>query len=115
MAFPPKWNYLMSFITIQNGTLPPHITERPSLVHLDYKVEVFVKKGWYNMPAKLTAIFVYLSLETALLPSLLSQLAYKENQQVLFIPDVDPEGWKVLPSVFFKGKIFNTQDMKHCM
>ncbi|KAF8650075.1 hypothetical protein AX16_005418 [Volvariella volvacea WC 439] len=98
----PKWYPLL-----------PHITERPSLVHLGYKVEVFVKKVWYDMPAKLTAILVYLPLETARLPSLLSQLAYGENQQALFGPDVDPEGWKVLPSVSFKGKLFNAQDVEH--
>ncbi|KAF8636148.1 hypothetical protein AX16_011046, partial [Volvariella volvacea WC 439] len=30
--------------------LPPHLMKRDNFVHLEYKVVVMVKKGWYNSP-----------------------------------------------------------------
>lgn len=57
------------------------------------------------MLVRLQTKLTYIALEQPEPPSLLRQLSYQENTPVLG-PDVDPQGWKTLPTVVVSGTVF---------
>ncbi|KAF5342241.1 hypothetical protein D9611_001660 [Ephemerocybe angulata] len=85
--------------------LPPTFTVRGSPVHVDYKLVVQVKRGFFKSNAELMTTFGYLVSTVAEPPSALRQTAYREVSAVLG-PEVDPEGWKILEPVKTTGSLF---------
>ncbi|KAF8206241.1 hypothetical protein K438DRAFT_1816872 [Mycena galopus ATCC 62051] len=90
---------------------PPSFTERASPAYIDYRTVVTVKRGAFKMNQTLTTSFAYIQLTQPAPPSALRQLAYKEGGDLIG-PDGDPQGWKVLQPVKFKGKLFDTKEVE---
>ncbi|KAJ6507966.1 hypothetical protein C8R47DRAFT_1100150 [Mycena vitilis] len=90
---------------------PPSFSERASPAYIDYKIIVTVKRGAFKPNQTLTTNFSYLPLTTPEPPSKLRQLAYKEGGELLG-PEGDPAGWKVLPPVKSKGKLFEAKEVE---
>ncbi|KAJ7031298.1 hypothetical protein C8F04DRAFT_1110697 [Mycena alexandri] len=90
---------------------PPSFSERGSPAYIDYKALVNVKRGAFKPNQLLSANMNYLPLRQAEPPSALRQLAYKEGTDLIG-PDGDPAGWKVLPPVKFKGRLFDAVDVE---
>ncbi|KAJ6531969.1 hypothetical protein B0H19DRAFT_463033 [Mycena capillaripes] len=90
---------------------PPSFTERASPAYIDYRTVVTVKRGAFKPNQTLTTNMAYLPLTTPEPPSKLRQLAYREGGQLLG-PEGDPGGWKVLPPVKFKGRLFEAKEVE---
>ncbi|TCD63202.1 hypothetical protein EIP91_005841 [Steccherinum ochraceum] len=88
--------------------LPPSFSERPSNAYIDYKIVVTAKRGMFRVNQTLSTSFVYIPVSRAEPPSRLRQLAYTDSSPLIG-PDVDPEGWKVLPPIQVAGLAFNTR------
>ncbi|KAF4614118.1 hypothetical protein D9613_007827 [Agrocybe pediades] len=91
--------------------LPPHFSERASPAYIDYRIVVKVKRGFLKVDQKLVTKFAYQPVTIAGQPSALRRLVYSEHSALLG-PEGDPEGWKVLPPLAMKGKIFNTEEVE---
>ncbi|KAK7016285.1 hypothetical protein R3P38DRAFT_2993497 [Favolaschia claudopus] len=90
---------------------PPNFTERASPAYIDYRVVVTAKRGAFKVNQTLTTSFAYVPLTQPGPPSPLRQLAYKEGGSLIG-PEGDPTGWKVLPPVKFKGKLFDAKEVE---
>ncbi|KAJ7227371.1 hypothetical protein GGX14DRAFT_419298 [Mycena pura] len=90
---------------------PPSFSERASPAYIDYKIVATVKRGAFKPNQTLTQSFAYLPLIRPDPPSKLRQMAYKEGGDILG-PDGDPNGWKVLAPVQFKGKLFDAIEVE---
>ncbi|KAJ7364224.1 hypothetical protein DFH08DRAFT_910474 [Mycena albidolilacea] len=90
---------------------PPSFTERASPAYIDYRAVVTVKRGAFKMNQTLTTSLAYLPLTQPEPPSPLRQLAYQEGGDLVG-PEGDPQGWKVLRPVKFKGKLFDAKEVE---
>ncbi|KAJ7707531.1 hypothetical protein B0H17DRAFT_1032986 [Mycena rosella] len=90
---------------------PPSFSERASPAYIDYRLVATVKRGAFKVNQTLSANFAYLPLTQPEPPSPLRQLAYKEGTELLG-PAGDPGGWKVLPPLKFKGKLFEAKEVE---
>ncbi|PPR02623.1 hypothetical protein CVT24_002194 [Panaeolus cyanescens] len=91
--------------------LPPHFNERASAAYIDYRLVVTIKRGFLRVNQTLVTSFGYHIATTPGLPSTWRRIAYSEGTPLLG-PDADPEGWKLLPWVTNKVKLFNSQDVQ---
>ncbi|KAJ7158555.1 hypothetical protein C8R46DRAFT_394456 [Mycena filopes] len=103
-------------VKITNGKVitvdaPPSFSERGSPAYIDYKALVNVKRGAFKPNQLLSTNLNYLPLRQPDPPSALRQLAYKEGTDLIG-PEGDPAGWKVLPPVKFKGKLFDAVEVE---
>ncbi|KAJ7650104.1 hypothetical protein FB45DRAFT_9710 [Roridomyces roridus] len=90
--------------------LPPSFSERASPAYIDYKIIATVQRGTFKANQTLVTSFAYLPITQSDRPSALRQVAYQEGSDLVG-PDGDPEGWKVLPPVQMKGKLFDVRDV----
>ncbi|EPQ53926.1 hypothetical protein GLOTRDRAFT_44143 [Gloeophyllum trabeum ATCC 11539] len=91
--------------------LPPTFSERASPVYIDYKIVVRVKRGLLRAQSILTQTIGFIPQSTGEVPSSHRQKAYAAGAP-LPGPDVDPEGWKVLPRIPMKGTLFGSREVE---
>ncbi|KAJ7067135.1 hypothetical protein C8F01DRAFT_1120403 [Mycena amicta] len=95
-------------ITIET---PPSFSERASPAYIEYRIVATVKRGALKPNQTLTKSFAYMPLIQPDPPSKMRQMAYKDGTDLLG-PDGDPDGWKVLPPVKVKGRLFDAKDIE---
>ncbi|VDB85707.1 unnamed protein product [Peniophora sp. CBMAI 1063] len=89
--------------------LPPTFTEGGgSAVYIDYMFSVSLRKPRLNMSRKITTEVGYYPRTVCGAPSLLRSLAYENNTSLLG-PELDPSGWRILPSVNTPRTVFETR------
>ncbi|KAI0789899.1 hypothetical protein C8Q75DRAFT_806557 [Abortiporus biennis] len=97
--------------------LPPSFSERASTIYIDYKLIVTIRRGTFKVNHvlsvedhlfMLSTNFQYMPIIRAAAPSTLRQVAYQEGSPILG-PEIDPDGWKVLPPITLSGTLFTTK------
>ncbi|KAI0327814.1 hypothetical protein GY45DRAFT_1327117 [Cubamyces sp. BRFM 1775] len=109
----PKGVSIMSSITTdgvaerENYRLPPSFTDAEANVDVQYLLVVRVNRGGFKSGDKLSVPLTYIPLARPSPPSILRQLAYRENTPLVG-PEGDPDGWKALAPTQIKGMLFKT-------
>ncbi|KAJ8495957.1 hypothetical protein ONZ51_g1381 [Trametes cubensis] len=86
----------------ENYRLPPSFKDTEANVDVQYLLIVRVNRGGFKSGDKLSVPLTYIPLARPSPPSILRQLAYRENTPLVG-PDGDPDGWKALASTHIKG------------
>ncbi|KAJ7158556.1 hypothetical protein C8R46DRAFT_394511 [Mycena filopes] len=95
--------------------LPETFLERHTRASVSYEISVLVSRGKLRADSQIKTRFGYIPSIRPDPPSLLRQLAYRENS-LLPGPEVDPAGWKTSSPAVIRGSIFKTrQATVHCM
>ncbi|KAK7016286.1 hypothetical protein R3P38DRAFT_3321389 [Favolaschia claudopus] len=95
--------------------LPESFCERHTRASVIYEISVLVSRGKLRADSQIKTRFGYIPSTRPDPPSLLRQLAYRENS-LLPGPDVDPVGWKASSTVVVRGTVFKTRPAAvHCM
>ncbi|GBE88581.1 hypothetical protein SCP_1303980 [Sparassis crispa] len=107
----PKGVSIVSHIDVdsarKNFRLPPSLSDGISGVRVEYQLAVRVERGRLRSHSKLVVPILFNPLLRPTTPSITRQLAYRENFPLVGA-DGDPEGWKTLPPVKLRGKIFKS-------
>lgn len=107
----PKGVSIVSHVDIdatrKNFRLPPSLNDGICGVRVEYQLAVRVHRGRLRTGSKLTTPILFTPLLRPTVPSIARRLAYQENIPLVGA-DGDPQGWKTLPPVTIRGKIFKT-------
>lgn len=88
--------------------LPQSSMERGMKVGIQYDIIVNLIRTKFRVDSRLQTMFAYVPSTRPDPPSLLRQLAYRENSPLLG-PEADPEGWESFPPIKVPGTVFNTR------
>ncbi|KAL6304660.1 hypothetical protein BKA93DRAFT_825556 [Sparassis latifolia] len=88
--------------------LPPSFSERMARVHIQYRLNVRVRRGRFRVDSDLGTVFSYTPITQPDPPSMVRQIAYIERSPLIG-PNGDPEGWFALNPVMIRGSIFNAR------
>ncbi|KAF7374745.1 hypothetical protein MSAN_00360000 [Mycena sanguinolenta] len=95
--------------------LPETFLERHTRASVAYEICVLVSRGKLRADSQIKTRFGYIPSTRPDSPSLLRQLAYRENT-IIPGPDVDPLGWKASSTAVVRGTLFKTrQAAVHCI
>ncbi|KAJ7170804.1 hypothetical protein C8R43DRAFT_944647 [Mycena crocata] len=95
--------------------LPETFLERHTRASVSYEICVLVSRGKLRTDSQIKTRFAYVPSTRPDPPSLLRQLAYRENT-LLPGPEVDPAGWYTSSTAVIRGTVFKTrQATVHCM
>ncbi|KAI0052246.1 hypothetical protein FA95DRAFT_1569344 [Auriscalpium vulgare] len=88
--------------------LPPRFSEPHSFVHIDYRIVATVKRHKFAVNSSVLTNAVYLPRIIAEPPSAPREVAYREGTLPPG-PELDPDGWKALPPIDIRGRLFSTK------
>ncbi|KAJ7761955.1 hypothetical protein DFH07DRAFT_739629 [Mycena maculata] len=95
--------------------LPETFLERHTRASISYEISVLVSRGKLRADSQVKTRFGYIPNIRPDPPSVLRQLAYRENS-MLPGPEVDPVGWKTSPTSVIRGTVFKTRQVAvHCI
>ncbi|KAJ6576649.1 hypothetical protein DFH09DRAFT_1149928 [Mycena vulgaris] len=95
--------------------LPETFLERHTRASVSYEIVVTVSRGKLRADSRIKTRFGYIPSIRPDAPSVLRQLAYRENS-ILPGPEVDPAGWKTSTTAVVRGTVFKTrQAAVHCV
>ncbi|KAF4571281.1 hypothetical protein EYR36_008610 [Pleurotus pulmonarius] len=92
--------------------LPETFMERGMMASIQYDLTLRIARGKLRADSTLTTPFGYVPNSKPESPSMLRQLAYEEGCPTIPGPDVDPEGWRTLPTVPVAGTLFNSRQLE---
>ncbi|KAG5220730.1 Pkinase-domain-containing protein [Salix suchowensis] len=92
--------------------LPETFMERGMMASIQYDLTLRIARGKLRADSTLTTPFGYVPSSKPESPSMLRQLAYEEGCPTIPGPDVDPEGWRILPTVPVAGTLFNSRQLE---
>ncbi|KAI0787753.1 hypothetical protein C8Q74DRAFT_1253711 [Fomes fomentarius] len=91
----------------QNYRLPPSFFDAQIGIDVQYLLVVRVNRAGLRAGSKLVVPIRYIPLARPCAPTILRQLAYRQNAPVVG-PEDDPDGWKTLESITVEGTLFKT-------
>lgn len=91
----------------QTYRLPQTFLERLKMASVQYDLTVHFTRTKLRPDSQLRTVLAYIPCIRPREPSMLRQLAYQEGSPLL-PPEMDPEGWRTLPTLPVRGKIFNS-------
>ncbi|KAJ7104001.1 hypothetical protein B0H15DRAFT_808037 [Mycena belliarum] len=95
--------------------LPETFLERHTRASVSYEISITVSRGKLRTDSQIKTRFGYIPTIRPDPPSLLRQLAYRENS-LLPGPAVDPAGWSTSSTAVVSGTVFKTRQANvHCM
>jgi len=95
---------------MQSYRLPQTFVERYTRVSIQYELVVNITRTKLRADSNLSTAFAFIPCTKPEAPSMLRQLAYRENSPLL-PPETDPEGWRALPSVTIRGSVFTSRNV----
>ncbi|PIL35629.1 hypothetical protein GSI_02357 [Ganoderma sinense ZZ0214-1] len=113
----PKGVSILSSITPDGESerksyrLPPSFRDEQSNVDVQYSLVVRVNRGGFRKANKLVVPFDYVPLARPSPPTILRQLAYQQDAEIVG-PEGDPEGWKSFDPIKIEGVLFKKVPVK---
>ncbi|KAM5535990.1 hypothetical protein V8D89_010430, partial [Ganoderma adspersum] len=113
----PKGVSILSSITSDGESerrsyrLPPSFRDGQSNVDVQYCLVVRVNRGGLRKGSKLSVPFTYVPLARPSPPTILRQLAYQQDTEIVG-PDGDPEGWKTFNPMKVEGVLFKKMSVE---
>ncbi|KAJ7455297.1 hypothetical protein B0H11DRAFT_2161071 [Mycena galericulata] len=111
------WPFSISLpkaVSVKDGShdtlfrLPETFLERHTRASISYEISVLVSRGKLRADSQIKTRFAYIPNIRPDPPSVLRQLAYRENS-LLPGPEVDPAGWKTSTTAVVRGTVFKTR------